>query len=362
MGETTIEFPSGEWTNRTWSPVTGCSKVSAGCKNCYAERIFPRSYSKDRVPLVQNGRDPDPARDSDFRPRQFTDVRWHPDRLERPLHWRRPQRIFVNSMSDLFHEDVPFEFIDKVRAVMQLTPQHTYQILTKRPERMHILSAALSIERMDRLMDWVAGFCDEDAIEWAIPEIEHMCDKPLPNVWLVVSVENQPTADERIPILLQTPAAVRGVSYEPALSAVDFTQIKCVGAGFMNALTGQYHETDACTDGLDWVIIGGESGPGARPFNIQWARDVIAQCEEANVARFVKQLGTNPVRPWDKDQDPVSLLAEGEDESEVILQMVLDDRKGGNMAEWPEDLRVRELPFEPPLLHGRLWRSGDTQR
>src|SRR5512138_537500 len=131
MGETSIQ-----WTDRTWNPVTGCTKVSAGCKYCYAERVFPRAYSRDRVPIIKNGRDPDPANDAHFRSRQFTDVRCHEGRLEQPLHWRKPQRVFVNSMSDLFHEDVPFEFIDQVFAVMKKASVHTFQILTKRPERM----------------------------------------------------------------------------------------------------------------------------------------------------------------------------------------------------------------------------------
>lgn len=216
-----------EWTDEVWNPVTGCTKVSQGCKNCYAERIAERFWGD----------------------RKFTDVQCHEDRLEIPLHWKKPRKIFVNSMSDLFHPAVPFDFVDEVFAAIWKADQHTYQILTKRPERMHDYF---------KRGNW-------------------MLDYPLSNVWLGVSCEDQKAADERIPWLLKTPAAVRFVSYEPALGPVDFeTYIE----------QGEYEEPP-----LDWIIAGGESGPGARPAHPDWFRSVRDQCVEAGVPFFFKQWG-----------------------------------------------------------------------
>jgi protein gp37 len=216
-----------EWTDATWSPVTGCTKVSAGCKNCYAERVFPRTYGNcqrckhaiSAHDVIQNGRGACCLCDCEaFVGRKFTDVRTHPDRLDQPLRWNRPRRIFVNSMSDLFHEDVSFEFIDKTFSVMAAASWHTFQILTKRPARM--------LQYVDKHRARLSLLSDQ----W-----------PIPNVWLGVSVEDQKTADERIPILLQTPAAIRFVSYEPALGPVDFKR--------------WLYDNPR----LDWVIVGGES-------------------------------------------------------------------------------------------------------
>lgn len=328
MGDSSIE-----WTDKTWNPVTGCTKVSPGCKLCYAERVFPRAYSKVcKCGALKEDHEVEPHRMLDgcdeFQPREFTDVFTHTDRLEQPLRWRKPARIFVNSMSDLFHEDVPFEFIDKVFAVMALTPRHTYQILTKRPGRMrqyltetvvfhgHIYPAVQWRLLMDlNIKDGYGRQCDREP--W-----------PLPNVWLGVSVESQPYADERIPLLLKTPAAVRFVSYEPALGPVDFA-LKIPVKNEDGSAAGSIRAVDyfSVEPKVHWVIVGGESGPGARQFSVQWARDVIAQCKAAGVACFVKQLGRMPF-----------------DYNEVGLQ--IDDRKGGDMDEWPADLRVREFPKE----------------
>lgn len=257
-----------QWTDETWNPVTGCTKVSQGCKNCYAEKVFPRAYSKDQW---QNG-------DGTFRRRFFTDVECHPDRLAAPLAWRKPRRVFVNSMSDLFHEDVPFEFICKVIATCIQAKQHTFQILTKRPERM---------------------------LEWSKKHERERHSWPAPNVWLGVSVEDQATADERIPLLLETPAAARWVSYEPALALVDFTSVwmracpTCDGTMSVH-FDGGGKPCPTCLHpdgsqggvcGIDWVVVGGESGPRARPFNIEWARSTVRQCKAAGVPVFVKQLG-----------------------------------------------------------------------
>lgn len=329
MGETKIEWtatvnPDGSVTpGASWNPVTGCSKVSAGCKNCYAELVFPRVYARQcncghdidfHQYLGEENGDENAVNCrlcgcDTFAARKFTDVLTHPNRLQQPLHWKKPRRIFVNSMSDLFHEDVPFEFIDKVFAVMALSPQHTYQILTKRPERMR-------------------EYCQME--RWALVaeargETEKPFQWPLPNVWLGVSCENQQTADERIPILLQTPAAVRFVSYEPALAAIDLSSFRpCVHA--------IHHGECAQHSRLHWVIIGGESGPKARPFNIQWSRAVIQQCKAAGVPVFMKQLGAQPFLQYSNDLDVQA------------VPLKLEDRKGGNPEEWPDDLRVREFP------------------
>src|SRR5690348_8891062 len=209
-----------EWTDATWNPVTGCSKVSAGCKNCYAEAYFARPYPG----------------------RKFTDVRIHPERLDWPLRWRgakqakaegRPSRIFVNSMSDLFHEDVPREFIKAVRGTMFDCEKHVFQILTKRPERMK---------------EFVLSCC------------QFTC-----NVWLGVSVEDQKTADERIPILLQTPAAVRWISYEPALGPIQLHTIPDGQGGYYDLAYSQgpgrfNRQGMRIADArLDWIVAGGES-------------------------------------------------------------------------------------------------------
>lgn len=244
-----------EWTDATWNPVTGCTKVSAGCKHCYAERIAPRVFAGqtvvDSTCRVKEG---NPFE----RPRRFTDVRCHPERLDQPLRWRKPRRVFVNSMSDLFHEDVPDGFVCKVFDTMMMAERHTFQILTKRPERM------------------------QRFVEFYVRAME--CP-PLPNVHLYVSCENQETADQRIPILLQTPASVRGVSAEPLLGPIDMRPPllgPLTGTGPMNtAVIG--------LPPLDHVIVGGESGPKARQMDLDWLRSIVDQCRAAGVPVFVKQ-------------------------------------------------------------------------
>lgn len=275
-----------EWTEATWNPVTGCAKVSQGCKHCYAERDWAR--------LSAN-----PA--TRYYGRPFTDVQCHDDVLELPIRWTKPRRIFVNSMSDLFHEAVPDAFIDRVFAVMAQAPKHTFQVLTKRPARMR---AYLSDEH--RLERWM----DAD-----IPmTVRHWGDYPLPNVWLGVSVEDQAAADERIPLLLDTPAAVRWISAEPLLGPVDLTDIDWPDtsvvprsywcdfdsddsppAPAINALTGdrwqRFGEWTDRINGIDLVVVGGESGPKARPMHPQWARALRDQCAAAGVPFLFKQWG-----------------------------------------------------------------------
>lgn len=273
-----------EWASDTWNPITGCSKISAGCKHCFAERMAKRLAGRYGYPA-----------DEPFR------VTLHPGRLEEPLHWRKPRRVFVNSMSDLFHPDVPFDFIDRTFVVMALAKRHTFQVLTKRPERMaeYILSRA-ELDGHNRLC--AAKWCFEST-HYPKPHTW-----PLPNVWLGVSVEDQAAADERIPLLLQTSAAVHFVSGEPLLAGVDLTgylpQALCVcqrcgdelGAGELDRngchpYCGGEADPNGQTEGLDWVIVGGESGPGARPMHPDWARSLRDQCQAAGVPFFFKQWG-----------------------------------------------------------------------
>lgn len=262
MGDTS----SIEWTDATWNPVVGCTRVSAGCDHCYAFREHDRRHL-----AYKRGRWPDaPAQYH----HPFSRVQLLPDRLAQPLRWRKPRRVFVNSLSDLLHKDVPDDYIDRVFAVMALTPRHTYQILTKRPERM-----AAYMSRLMRLAPYLTD-TDERSFggrRWesgeAFPPL------PLPNVWLGVSVENQATADERIPHLLATPAAVRFLSCEPLLGPVNPWAFECPG------------DPCLCHKRIDWVIVGGESGPHARPMHPEWVRSLRDQCVDSGVSFFFKQWG-----------------------------------------------------------------------
>jgi len=286
-----------EWTDATWNPITGCTLVGEGCRNCYAATLAATrlQHHPSRAGL---------ARLNAAGAAKFTgEVRFNKERLDQPLRWKRPRRIFVCAHGDLFHQAVPDAWIDLVFAVMALAPQHTFQVLTKRPERMRAYVAAHG--RWDAVSDyafeWVEFTRGHDAAEewWrGIPDTWHS-SWSLPNVWLGVSVEDQATADARIPHLLATPAAVRFVSAEPLLGAMDLTSIP-------KMLRGGYLEVDALTGietmeplvpepfrgtRLDWVIVGGESGKGARPMHLDWARSLRDQCAAAGVPFFFKQWG-----------------------------------------------------------------------
>jgi len=283
MGESKIE-----WTDMTWNPVTGCTKVSTGCKHCYAERLFPRVYGKDTVVDEIWGMKPFK------RKREFTDVKLHPDRLEQPLHWKKPRMIFVNSMSDLFHEDIPFEFIDQIFAVMARSEQHTFQILTKRPHRM---LEYIALYRTEWNPDYDFEMMLREVTMQHDGNEDLLCadsEWPLKNVWLGISCENQATADERIPILLQVPAAVRFLSCEPLLASIDLNQIwakmPSVGKSLYNVISNK---------SVDWVIVGGESGPGYRPMKPEWAKSIIEHCQAARVPVFMKQMAGKKWIPED---------------------------------------------------------------
>lgn len=311
-----------EWTDATWNPVTGCTKVSPGCDHCYAETIAHRFAGTKAYP------------------RGF-DVTLHPERLDQPLRWTRPRRVFVNSMSDLFHKDIPDDSIARIFAVMALAPQHTFQVLTKRHGRMRSLLANPEF----RTMVWAA-------IEDLPVPVTHYTHGiivdlpwPLPNVWLGVSVEDQQRADLRIPALLDTPAAVRFISAEPLLGPVNLSWLKC--------------PCGECSDpnydpGIDWVIVGGESGHGARPMHPDWARTLRDQSTRAGIAFHFKQWGEHASArrecdPWAWDE-PTGWV--NDETGELVAEdQVLADESGAHYAAvW----RVGKK-FAGRQLDGRTW-------
>lgn len=277
-----------EWATDVWNPTTGCDRVSAGCDHCYALAMAKRLKGMGSAKYQRDG---DPRTSG-----PGFGLTAHEDVLSLPLRWREPRRVFVNSMSDLFHSNVPDEFIARVFAAMAATPQHTYQILTKRYARMRSL---LSSQRFRAEMENVmAG--------------ESIADRyyglwPLPNLWGGVSVEDQKHAELRIPALLDTPLAVRFISADPLLGSIDLSKGDGITRNWLPDLdpggsdswyaqpitvcTGHgmpYPCGQGCAH-LDWVIIGGESGPGFRPMNLEWAGSLVAQCRAAHVPVFVKQ-------------------------------------------------------------------------
>lgn len=310
-----------EWTDATWNPVRGCVKVSPGCAHCYAETFAERFRGVKGHPYEQG-----------------FDLRLVPEKVQEPLSWQKPRRVFVNSMSDLFQVGVPDQFITDVFGVMLLAHWHTFQILTKRPDRMLDYMARGDHGIAVQMYAMMTGGGISTKPVFRALDIKRRDNIPLtwppPNVWLGVSVENQHFADERIPLLLQTPAAVRFISAEPLLGPVDLTGLR---GGTYDALSGRDFEAigdirDAGIlsktndpPGLDWVIVGGESGPQSRDCAVDWVRAIQQQCRAANVPCFVKQLGRQP------------RISDG-------VYLNLRDTKGGDLAEWPIDLRVREFP------------------
>jgi len=296
MNKTSIE-----WTDYTWNPIrarrkplsdgrvltgTFCTRISPGCTNCYAS-VINRRFGTGAEYTVPN------LAEHEF----YIDERI----LEQPLRRKKPARIFVGDMFDLFHEAISDADLSYVFATMMDATQHTFQLLTKRAARMR---------------DFVGKWCNTAE----------------PNIWLGVSVESQQYADERIPLLLQTPAEVRFLSVEPMLEAVDLTQFlwgKVVGCKTCpqdaDCVCGYMTRPLLGEPAISWVICGGESGPGARPFNLAWAESLLEQCRAAGIPFFMKQVGSFPV------------TREG-----VALRV--RDRKGGNLDEWEPVLRVREFP------------------
>ena len=307
-----------QWTEETWNPIAGCSVVSPGCTNCYAmRRAAPRLSQNQATPQYHGTVKPSKggyvwtgrigiAADTAFL---------------KPLRTKKPTMFFVNSMSDLFHEHVPDEVIDRIFAIMALCPQHTFQVLTKRSKRMREYLAKRSGDWADR---WTR------AVDFDRRPIHHRPDEygrllmrnygpfPLPNVWLGVSVEDQTRADERIPDLLATPAAIRFISAEPLLGPVDITPYLFIYTHEDDHILGAAPASelpvlpfrdpvstpakDIATPRLDWVIVGGESGKGARPMHPDWARQIRDQCAAAGVHHFFKQWGN--WLPWEPEHGP----------------------------------------------------------
>ena len=282
-----------EWTDATWNPTRGCTRVSDGCVNCYAETMASR-FSDEGQPY-EGLATRSPAR-------WTGKVTCYPDRLDIPIRWRRPRKIFVNSMSDLFHKEIPDSFIERVYATMALCPRHTFQILTKRSERQMEFNNAEEIAK--KVYWWLAETCSGDLYDHAMWDREELFGEghpwPLPNVWHGVSTENQKAADEHVPNLLNTKSAVRIISVEPMIGPVNLRHIDETTGSYFNALSRK--EGIAYRGvGLDQVICGGETGPYRRTMEESWARDLRDQCKDARVAFFMKQMtGREPI-PADLD-------------------------------------------------------------
>lgn len=394
MGKTSIEWTRGEDGTEgvTWNPIRGCSRVSPGCDNCFAMFIAHRFSGPGKpfegLTTIRRGK-PDWA----------GTARFIPGMLATPLRWRKPRRVFVNSMTDLFHESLTNEEIAAVFGAMTACPHHTFQILTKRPKRAAEWFKWVEAQGMkdtdeDLEPGWkIAAFCNgafTKTARWRVDSShEHLSNRgvnewtwPLPNVHLGVSAENQETWDARKSFVHTCPAAVHWASLEPLLGPIELGS------------TGEFH--------LDWCVIGGEAGRGSRPMDIAWARSLIEQCRQAGIPVFTKQLGGNHFAPWkvrwderlDGSFDAFSIdrvgvkgtnlatvwpngvwhtwdangiggenaqeasVDDAKREALVALQSqhvqpvkgwarhkhMLRHRKGGDITEWPEDLRVREFP------------------
>lgn len=358
------------WTNSTWNAIRGCTRVSSGCVMCYAEKRAYRILQQQKgmqakaeaegktvkLPLAYDGT---VRLSGTGEPRWTGEIQLAPHLLDQPLRWTKPRLIFVNSMSDLFHENVPFSYVAAVFGVMAAAKHHNFQVLTKRPERAAVFFAWLRNHGPDPV-----SRCNIE-MENLLPNHDGSGDSepwPLRNVWLGVSVEDQKTADERIPLLLGLPAHVRWVSYEPAVGGVDFDLPRCEICDESDSLTEDgapwcsEHETecsyghwlDPLNGGLNWIVVGGESGAKdkVRPFNIEWARSTIKQCSDNGVACFVKQMGTVPYQdnefPEDTPYAGIKLI--GDIEKPGLCFPPGPGKKGGLMEQWPENLRVQEWP------------------
>jgi len=355
-----------EWTDKTWNPTRGCSRVSRGCDNCYA---ISQAVRHDWCKTGQSGTPRfglyhglTTLRKDKY---DWTGVvRFAEDMLSVPLQRKKPTLYFVGSMSDVFHDSFTNLQIAMIFAVMAACPQHRFQLLTKRPERAlrwftqteftDNESVRLTFKRALSSLTGVLGKRLHADVWERLPEELRW---PLPNVALGVSAEDQQRADERIPHLLATPAAVRFVSAEPLLGPLELE--KWLRWHLIEDSSRAWPPNVTFSNRLDWVIVGGESGPRARPCDVGWLRDIVRQCHEANVACFVKQLGAHVIDRNDAgfDGDDISEWPE-----ETALEdfwkdpnrryqgapcrVLLADKKGGDPAEWPDDLRVRQWPGE----------------
>jgi protein gp37 len=315
MGKSRIE-----WTEATWNPIVGCSIATPGCTNCYAMKMASRIEAMNAGLRDGHGAAPHYAGTTQKvkgRAVWTGKLALAPnDTLLAPLRRKKPTIYFVNSMGDLFHEDAPDHWIDLVFAVMALSPQHTFQVLTKRAERMHqyVMLADHRIYQYHAVRYWVGGECrlTGEAFPFRMEQLRRF-QWPLPNVWLGASAERQHEANERVPELLRTPAALRFISAEPLLGPIDLRALSLDGvispldalkhgATYTLQRDGRrfYHAENQPT--LDWVIVGGESGKGARPMHPDWALSLRDQCAAAGVKFFFKQWGEwAPTHPnWPK--------------------------------------------------------------
>lgn len=359
----------------TWNPVRGCSRISEGCRNCYAERMAAR-FSRDADWSPELGVS-DPFRKADpfygfasmtpSGPRWTGKVELVPDALEIPLRRKKPTVYFVNSMSDLFHETLPDEAIDQVFAVMALCPQHRFICLTKRAARM-----CEWFLRLQRSADgWLAHLCENEPqkkhsftpsdvlnVRWLHATFSQGAafpygPWPLPNVILGVSCEDQAAADERIPHLLATPAACRMVSLEPLLGPIDLHRVR--GNFARHALSAVNYPSGK--PWIDWAIVGGESGPGARPMHPDWARSLRDQCTAASVPFFFKQWGE-----WlpGTQYEQVHYDADPEDDSRFRCMDWDGEQYFDSPGQWMDeidDAAVFRLgkKLAGRLLDGRVW-------
>lgn len=296
------------WADRSWNPTTGCTRVSAGCDHCYAFTLHDQRHK-----AWTEGEFPNAPKQYHL---PFSAVQLMPERLDVPLRWTKPSKIFVDSMADLFHKDVPTDFIAQVFATMAMAPQHVFQVLTKRPQRMERLlrSDAFQMLVHDEAQDvWLRTKRRGPAFTWP--------GWPLPNLWLGVSVEDQEAA-YRIDALVKTPAAVRFLSCEPLIGPIDLRDLRLNAFTRLDPLTGRLTSMGGHNEGksgpVHWVIAGGESGPGHREMNPAWLTDLWLQCRDAGVAFWCKQdsgpgsghQGRISDRVWETKEFPdVSVIA-----------------------------------------------------
>lgn len=334
-----LQSADGSWNPETWNPVVGCEPAGVGCLNCYAKNIAHRGMCEQHRGLTQLTKDGI----------QWTgEVRLVPDQLDKPLRWRKPRMVMCPSMGDLFHRDVPFEFVAAVFGVMAACPQHFFVIPTKRTARMREGLAWMDKGSPEKTVLEAMYYarqagCLHEGVErrwkglWRRNWSRHW---PLPNIALLASVSTQADADRLLPDLMRCPAAVLGVSYEPAISEIDwrpwvFDRDGAISEALRGPALLNYEQAEASVGRpLDWLIVGGESGPSARPCDVAWIRSTVEQCRDAGVPCFVKAVGANPVdseapRPLTHDQRRALVGA---------------SRKGGDPSRWPASLRIRELP------------------
>lgn len=265
-----------EWTDQTLNPAVGCSPVSPACDNCYAVRMATRLAANPKTALRYDG----VVADGSWTGR----VNLFPEVMEKALRRKRPTRFFVGSMTDLFHPNIPLHFLDKIFAYMCVAPQHVFQILTKRPERMREYASSMYT------VGWKRRLQMQLPPELQRSKVWRDCNSPVANVWLGVTAENQLQADKRIPALIETPAAVRFVSVEPCLGEVHLEPY-LLSSYDKAAHDAQMTGEELRTDKLDWVICGGETGPGSRPMHPDWARSLREQCDTWGTPFFFKQWG-----------------------------------------------------------------------